>query len=132
MSKISRNLQKVFRHKLINRDKRCLITSAPPIICEAAHIVEVKNHRKHPDINIYHPSNGLLLRSDIHRLFDLNYWTIYPQDIIDSCKKTNQTTFRIVLHPYVLDEDFYFKELINKNITVPTSTIPYFFKRYEL
>jgi len=132
MYRVSRSFQKIFRQKLISRDTSCLITSAPPIVCEAAHIVEVKNHKKHPEVDIYNKNNGLLLRSDIHKLFDLHYWTIYPDEIIDLCEKTNSATFRIILNPHIIDVEYDFTELINKNITVPTKTIPYFKTRYKL
>ena len=49
MYRVSRSFQKIFRQKITSRDRSCLITSAPPIVCEAAHIVEVKNHKKHPN-----------------------------------------------------------------------------------
>lgn len=66
--------QQDFRKKLLERyDKTCVITGCKIIdILEAAHI------RPYRGKNDNNPSNGLLLRADIHTLFDLNLVAIEP------------------------------------------------------
>ena len=128
IGKISRRYQYAFRKNIIKRDKKCLITNAPPIVCEAAHIVELKNHKEFPDIDFYDPFNGILLRSDIHKLFDLNYWYINPEEIIKQNKKN--TTFEIKSNIKLLDDDIVISELDNKIINIPNESINYFFNRY--
>jgi putative restriction endonuclease len=52
-------------------ERRCAITNEKTLpILDAAHI------RSYADGGEHEPSNGLLLRTDIHRLFDLGYVTV--------------------------------------------------------
>lgn len=54
-------------------DRRCAISGERTLpVLEAAHIQPVTRGGTHQ------PTNGLLLRSDIHKLFDLGYVTIKP------------------------------------------------------
>ncbi len=66
--------QKRFRDKLIERyGARCMISGCSLIdIVEAAHIDPYRGERDN------HPENGLLLRADIHTLFDLNLMALHP------------------------------------------------------
>jgi predicted restriction endonuclease len=68
----TRRGQSKFRQKLLEAYKgKCIVTGCRvEAILEAAHITP---HAEHTD---YRVSNGLLLRSDIHTLFDLNLLTI--------------------------------------------------------
>lgn len=70
--------QKKFREDLRKRyDSRCMITECTILdILEAAHIAPYRG----PNDN--NPSNGLLLRADIHTLFDLNLIGIEPDTFI--------------------------------------------------
>jgi len=55
-------------------DRRCAMTGERTLpALEAAHIRPYAEYRDHD------PSNGLLLRSDLHRLFDLGYVTLDPK-----------------------------------------------------
>jgi putative restriction endonuclease len=55
--------------------RRCAMTSERTLpVLEAAHIRPYANGGEHA------LSNGLLLRSDLHRLFDLGYVSIEPND----------------------------------------------------
>lgn len=66
--------QKKFRDQLIKSFSICAVTGCELVdILEAAHIDAYRNDT-HNNI-----SNGLLLRSDIHTLFDLNLCAIDPQ-----------------------------------------------------
>ncbi|MFH7906140.1 HNH endonuclease [Enterobacter cloacae] len=69
--------QKTFRDKLLKSNPVCAVTGCELVdILEAAHIDAYRNDR-HNDI-----SNGLLLRSDIHTLFDLNLIAIEPTTLL--------------------------------------------------
>ncbi len=63
----ARRGQKKFRKELLEIfGGRCLITSCDAVdVLEACHIVQYKGDKTN------NPANGLLLRSDIHTLFDL-------------------------------------------------------------
>ncbi|MGK3193908.1 HNH endonuclease [Enterobacter soli] len=65
--------QKTFRDKLLKSNPVCAVTGCELVdILEAAHIDAYRND-SHNDI-----SNGLLLRTDIHTLFDLELFAINP------------------------------------------------------
>jgi len=66
-----------FRKALIRRyGNRCMVTGCEILdLLEAAHIVPYKTLSEH------HPTNGLLLRSDIHTLFDLHLMVIDPETL---------------------------------------------------
>ena len=56
-------------------DKRCAITRERTLpVLEAAHIMP------YAEGGLHEVTNGLLLRSNLHRLFDLGYLTIDPTD----------------------------------------------------
>ncbi len=66
-----------FREKLITRyGPRCMISGcAVPALLEACHVSKYQG----PEDN--HPANGILLRSDLHTLFDLDLIGINPADM---------------------------------------------------
>ncbi len=70
--------QKTFREKLRARYRdTCLVTGCVLVdLLEACHI---SPHRGAKD---NHPSNGLLLRTDIHTLFDLDLLGIEPDSLL--------------------------------------------------
>ena len=77
--KEKRDHQQTFREKIIDRYKKCIITDAPAIMCEAAHIkpfCECNNDEQ------YDIDNGILLRADIHKLFDLKLISINIDKIV--------------------------------------------------
>lgn len=67
--------QAQFRSILFEEYERsCAITSCSvPALLDACHI------KPYSDFANYHPSNGILLRTDIHTLFDLNLIKIHPK-----------------------------------------------------
>lgn len=66
--------QKKFRDELLKSNPVCAVTGCELIdILEAAHIEAYRNESHN------HISNGVLLRSDIHTLFDLNLCAIDPR-----------------------------------------------------
>lgn len=82
--------QKSFRDKLIRRyGARCVASGCELMdIIEAAHIDPFRGENDH------HPENGLLLRADLHTLFDLNLMGIDPEEL----------TLRF--HPRIRDESY--------------------------
>lgn len=60
---------------LENYRRRCAISGERTVpVLEAAHI------KRHSDGGGHQLNNGLLLRSDLHRLYDLGYLAIHPDD----------------------------------------------------
>jgi hypothetical protein len=82
--------QRGFRDKLIDRyGEQCVISGCRVLgVLEAAHIRPYRG----PGDN--HPANGLLLRSDLHTLFDLDRIGIHPD------------TLNIVLHKELEDSEY--------------------------
>lgn len=65
--KEKRTGQELFRDKIIQRDKKCIITGNSPLMCEAAHIIPFNEST---DEQKYDINNGILLNAGYHRLFD--------------------------------------------------------------
>ncbi|ADU70729.1 HNH endonuclease [Pantoea sp. At-9b] len=79
--------QKSFRENLIKSHPKCAVTRSEIIdILEAAHIFPYRNSSHN------HISNGLLLRADIHTLFDLNLIAINPNDLTVEISKILEKT----------------------------------------
>ncbi len=95
--------QKKFREYLIKAyNGKCAVTNSGTLsVLEAAHIIPYKGESTN------YIQNGILLRSDIHTLFDLGLLTI------------NSETFEIILHNTLIKSEYSkFKKLIlpkNKN-----------------
>lgn len=71
-TKLQRDQSK-FRKLLLKYDNKCVISGEElGLVLEAAHIIPVSEGG--PDI----PSNGFMLRSDIHKLYDANIFKITP------------------------------------------------------
>ncbi|EOW6721181.1 HNH endonuclease [Cronobacter dublinensis] len=69
--------QKAFRDTLLSQAAKCAISGCEIVdILEAAHITAYKN-----DTHNY-VSNGLLLRCDMHTLYDLDLFAIHPDSLI--------------------------------------------------
>lgn len=108
--------QQQFREALRKRHgDRCMVTACTvPDVLEAAHI---RPHRGEKD---NHPQNGLLLRADIHTLFDLDLLGIEPEH------------FQIELHPSLVKE---YGELAGKTLYCAPVDLPSkeaLRERYEL
>lgn len=84
----ARRGQSLFRELLRKRyDDRCVITGCrTPAVLEAAHISRYLGEKDN------HPTNGLLLRADVHTLFDLDLLAIEPQEL------------RVEVHPMIADD----------------------------
>ena len=84
-NKQERTEQEQFRRDLINKYSRCIITgSTCKTELEAAHIV---NYRDNNAFGINTTDNGLLLKSNIHKTFDDNLWTINPITLMIEVKE---------------------------------------------
>jgi hypothetical protein len=103
---VRRRGQQAFREALIQRyEGRCLITGCDVVeILEAAHILPYQGTRTN------HPENGLLLRADIHTLFDLGLLMI-SEDL------------RVVLHPTLIGSSH--GELHGRPLLLPAKAIQY-------
>ena len=101
----ARRGQQQFREALRQRySDHCVVSGCPIVaILEAAHISPYRGD----DDN--HPQNGLLLRADIHTLFDLNLLGIEPEQL------------RIELHPDVVGE---YGHLAGQTLLCPAGALP--------
>jgi 5-methylcytosine-specific restriction protein A len=104
----ARQGQQEFRNSLRARyGGRCQATGCEVLaVLEAAHIVP------HRGLTEQHPENGLLLRSDIHTLFDLNLLGVEPRSL------------RIVLHPSIGNSIDY-RNLAQRSLTCGGDARPY-------
>ncbi|AQX51318.1 HNH endonuclease [Elizabethkingia anophelis] len=94
--------QKKFRDSLLKSyDNKCAISGCTIVeLLEAAHIYPYKGD----DTN--HLQNGILLRTDLHTLFDLGLMSIHP------------TEYTVELSDQLLEHDFY-KDLLGIKIGLP-------------
>lgn len=82
---------KKFREILQKRfDATCLVTG-----CKVRDLLEAAHIHPHRGTKDDHPENGLLLRSDIHTMFDLYLLAIEPEQMT------------IQIHPKLLHDDYY-------------------------
>ncbi|REC59690.1 hypothetical protein DRF65_24345 [Chryseobacterium pennae] len=104
----ARRGQKKFREKLIKAyNKKCAITQCEIIeMLEAAHIYSFKGS----DTN--KTPNGILLRSDIHTLFDLGLISIDPENYMIHISNK-------------ISHDEYYAKLHQTKISLPTETQDY-------
>ena len=99
--------QQVFRQALCERyGNRCMVTR-----CEVLAVLEAAHIKPYRGENDNHPENGLLLRSDIHTLFDLDLIAIEPNGL------------QVHLHPSIKKEYGYLsgKVLSCRNDKCPSS-----------
>jgi hypothetical protein len=75
ISRLSRDGQVAFRARLIDFYGRCALSGCTTLTAlEAAHVRPVASHGSDD------PSNGILLRADLHKLFDADLLAIDPSD----------------------------------------------------
>lgn len=101
---VIRQGQRKFRHTLLKAyNYACAITGCKiPQLLEAAHIVPYKGEKTD------HIQNGILLRADIHTLFDLQLLSIDPD------------SFKIIVHQSLLDSEY--KQYQDAKIFLPKKT----------
>lgn len=102
----SRNGQSIFKGRILKayNNKCCITGESIPELLEAAHIQEYRNSSSN------HTQNGLLLRIDIHRLFDNNLIFI-DRDY--------------TIHISSQIENEYYRKYHGKIISIPTLEIDY-------
>jgi len=98
--------RKVFRDELIRRyGPRCLVSG-----CSAAGVIEAAYIQQDSTPKFNNPTNGLLLRSDLHTLFDLNLLGIHPQ------------TLTVSFHPDLMTAGY--KELDGRTLIIGAARGP--------
>lgn len=112
-----RTEQEIFREKIINRDKCCIISGVNCCECQSAHIVPLNI------CNNYDIDNGMLLQSGLHQTFDLNIWCINPNNLMIEINKK-----------YINNNDLSCLRYINKkiNIKLNNKMLLNLHKRYKL
>ena len=96
-------LQARFRKRLLMIDPRCAITGEEELaLLDAAHVVPAADDGS--DIE----ANGLLLRIDLHRLFDAGFFRISKQGKIKVSEKLQSSHYRaLLMQKKNLDQDTY-------------------------
>ena len=99
---VQRRGQKKFRNKLLHIYKNtCVITKCGvPAVLEASHITPYLGEKSN------HPSNGLLLRADIHTLWDQGLIAINPADMKVNINQALYGSIYEEFHLLSLDLDF--------------------------
>lgn len=110
--------QKTFRELLCNRfDNQCVVTKCKIVaVLEAAHI------RPYRRIEDNDAKNGLLLRADIHTLFDLNLIGVEPE------------TWMVRIHPKIRETyaEFDGRQLVMPpGITPSSAAVSYRFNQFQ-
>jgi hypothetical protein len=117
--KEKRQNQFLFRKELEERYKHCVISNSSIITCQACHIIPFAECEEKDKYNV---SNGLLLRSDLHVLFDKKLLKINPD------------TLQIEISKEILEDENNNKiygEYHNKKIKVNSKSLPFLKKIYE-
>jgi hypothetical protein len=110
--KKKRKEQDLFKMDLVRRYKKCIITDTSYKVCQACHIIPFSEC---DDKDKYDINNGLLLRADLHILFDRG-------DL-----KINPNTLQIELSNEILKDNNmsdYF-QLNNKKLNININSIKY-------
>lgn len=101
MSIAYRQGQQQFREKLLNfYEGRCVISG-----CDVKQVLEAAHIIPYLGIDTNHIANGLLLRADLHTLFDLYLISVNPESMT------------VVVAPQLLHT--YYEELSNKKLFLP-------------
>jgi hypothetical protein len=110
--------QPPFRNALLTRyENRCVVTE-----CRLVDLLEAAHIRTCPGQDDNNPENGLLLRADIHTLFDLDLLGIHPRSL------------RVELHPDIAADDDYAR-FVDIKLHCPANGRPSLIslrERYEL
>lgn len=115
--KVKRKDQNSFREELIERYDECVITGMIEEVCEACHIIPFC---KCDEKDKYDVNNGLLLRSDLHKLFDKELLKINPYTLQMTISEN------ILSNPKMKE----YTELNNKIICIHKNSIDFLKKRY--
>ena len=105
-----RDEQEEFREKLIELDKKCIISEDDPEQCQACHIIPLCESKSY-DVN-----NGILLNFNLHNMFDRHNLGFRFIKNIDK----QYDLYQIVLSDKIKDKSSYinYKIYDNKDITI--------------
>jgi len=132
-----------FRKELIKRDQFCILSGLCHEVCDAAHLVNKEYIKPSNKTIMFTPNNGFLLNSNLHKEFDMNFWTIDMNaeswDIVKKTLDPNKTTCPCKIKLYPIAE----KKLTTKlklgifkyldiNIDIPIECIPFIILRNEI
>ena len=130
--------QESFRRELIKRDQHCILSGLSAEVCEAAHIVNKEFlHNASKEIR-FTKQNGILLSSNLHKEFDMHFWTVDIDDSLWEQSKKNDSldiTFTVTLYPPAKKkkQNNLSLDIINyTHITIPKACIPFFIHRNEI
>ena len=76
IKRVTSATQDRFRKELIKRDQYCILSGLCHEVCDAAHLVNKAWIKPSNKALMFTPKNGILLNSNLHKEFDLNFWTI--------------------------------------------------------
>ena len=130
--------QESFRRELIKRDQHCILSGLSAEVCEAAHIVNKEFLQNDSKELRFTKQNGMLLSSNLHKEFDMHFWTVdIDHDIWERSKddESLDITFSIKLYPPAKKkkQNNLTLDIFNyTHITIPKSCIPFFIHRNEI
>ena len=136
--------QEKFRRELIKRDQSCILSNLCHEVCEAAHLVNKEWIESPYKDTKFTRCNGILLNSNIHKEFDLHYWTVDMNegswDIIKKNIDIGQTsTYKCDIKLYHIGEKKRSTNMkleifnyIDSGIELPIECIPFIIKRNEI
>lgn len=102
---VQRQGQTQFRRKLLTAyEGRCAISG-----CDAEPAIEAAHILPHQGTHTNHLKNGLLLRADIHTLFDLYLLSVQPD------------TYKIVIAPELIETCY--QEFLGRRLTLPKDSL---------
>ncbi len=106
--------QETFRNRLIERYNTCIITGSDQIVCEACHIIPFA---KCSEDDKYNVNNGLLLRSDLYKLFDKKLMKIF----------VNDNNFHLEISDEILDNPnmYEYRQYDKKKLNIDNKSIKY-------
>ena len=136
--------QEKFRKELIKRDQTCILSGLCHEVCEAAHLVNKEWFKTCNKEHKFTQSNGILLNSNLHKEFDLHFWTIdlYRdnwESVREKIANEQLETYRcqIKLYPNGQKKKDTNRQLeifnyLEKGIDIPTECLPFVVKRNEI
>jgi len=132
-----------FRKELIKRDQFCILSGLCHEVCDAAHLVNKEYIKTSSKTLMFTPDNGILLNSNLHKEFDMNFWTIdMNSENWDKIKKTldpNKLTYKCDIKLYPVGEKKLKTNLnvgifkyLETGIEVPIECMPFIILRNEI
>jgi len=130
--------QESFRRELIKRDQYCILSGLSAEVCEAAHIVNKEFLQNDSKEIRFTKQNGMLLSSNLHKEFDMHFWTVdIDNELWEQSKECDSLdiTFSIKLYPPAKkkQQNNLTLDIFNyTHITIPKACIPFFIHRNKI